>query len=596
MKRMTLKQRFGILIGILVIAFVGIGAFTQYSLNNISRINEVKDWVKELEVLQLQLRRNEKDFLARSVTDQVFFETGKSKYQDRFHEEIDKVVGICNNLESSDYLNNEVKEKLNEIVRHYADYADRFNQLSKAYHILGFKDWGKVGEMRLAVNDIEGIVQDLGFDKAEVVMLTLRRREKDFLIRKDLSYREKFNSDINNFEAVLNQSYLSNAKRNEINQLLDVYAKTFNAVVDEYLKIGLTSNEGLLGEMRNVVYLIEPEVENIYNVVISLVESEMRKAIILLILFISIASTLVIGMVVFIIRQIFKILGAEPAEVAQIADNIAKGNLHFEFDDSKNHVGVMASMMVMAKKLEELISQVLEGSNQIVVASEQLSETSTQISAGATQQASSVEEISSTVEEISSNIEQNSSNAKTTSNIAQNAQGGITTVNDHSEKTVDANRLITEKIKVINEIALQTNLLALNASVEASRAGEHGRGFSVVAGEVRKLAELSKAAAADIEGLALSTLELSENSSGQLNALIPEIEKTSHLIQEITVASSEQTAGVQQVNTAIQELSSVTQENASVSEEMAASSKELESQATRMKELVSFFKTKKVSA
>ncbi|MCU4176041.1 methyl-accepting chemotaxis protein [Carboxylicivirga sp. N1Y90] len=597
MKKLTLRQRFAVLIGVLMLAFVGIGLFTQYSLNRLKGIDEVKDWLQELEIVQLQLRRNEKDFLARSITDINFFEQNESKYVTSFSEKIAEITALCEKLEASPYLNDDgVKEKLLTVHSYFSEYEVKFDQLTKSYHQLGFKDWGKVGEMRSAIKTVETIIQSLDLDKAEIMMLTLRRREKDFLIRKDITYRDRFNADVIEFKKVMEKSYLSQSKRSEVDELISKYASTFNAVVDNYVLIGLTPYEGHTGEMRSVVSLIEPEVDEISSVVQEIIKLELRNAMLFLVLFIVIASTLVIALVVIMIRQIFNVLGAEPSEVAEIADNIAKGNLHFEFNDKRKNIGVMASMMLMANKLEDLISQVLLSSNQIVVASEQLSETSAQISAGATQQASSVEEISSTVEEISSNIQQNSSNAQETSKIAQSAQGGINSVNEHSVKTVNANRLITEKIQVINDIAFQTNLLALNASVEASRAGEHGRGFSVVASEVRKLAELSKVAATDIEGLAMNTLDLSENSNKQLNSLLPEIEKTTHLIQEITVASSEQTSGVQQVNSAIQELNSITQENASVSEEMAASSKELEGQATRMKELISFFKTKNVSA
>jgi methyl-accepting chemotaxis protein len=158
-------------------------------------------------------------------------------------------------------------------------------------------------------------------------------------------------------------------------------------------------------------------------------------------------------------------------------------------------------------------------------------------------------------------------------------------------ESFDSIRTIAEKITIINDIAFQTNLLALNAAVEAARAGEHGRGFAVVAAEVRKLAERSKLAADEIENLSKNSLKITEKTRESLDALVPEIKKTSQLVQEIAAASIEQNSGADQINSAIQQLNTVTQQNAASSEEMATSAEELASQAESLKDTVSFFKT-----
>jgi methyl-accepting chemotaxis protein len=212
------------------------------------------------------------------------------------------------------------------------------------------------------------------------------------------------------------------------------------------------------------------------------------------------------------------------------------------------------------------------------------------MSQGASEQASSVEEVSSTMEQIAANVEQNTENAQQTEKISISAQMGISEVSEGANKAVEASRVIAQKIQIINDIAFQTNILALNAAVEAARAGEHGKGFAVVAAEVRKLAERSKVAADEIVGLTQNSLELAEGAGSKMAEILPDIEKTTKLVQEIAAASLEQNNGAGQVNSAVQQLNSVTQQNAAASEELATNAEELASQAQQLKDLVSYFK------
>lgn len=211
------------------------------------------------------------------------------------------------------------------------------------------------------------------------------------------------------------------------------------------------------------------------------------------------------------------------------------------------------------------------------------------MSQGANEQASSVEEVSSTMEEITSNIEQNSSNSAQTEKISITARDGMLQVKEQTARAVEANREIYEKIKVINDIAFQTNILALNAAVEAARAGEHGKGFAVVAAEVRKLAENSKASAEEIIGLAENSFEITQQAGAKLEEMLPEIEKTTQLVQEISAAGIEMSNGSNQVNSAIQQLNEVTQQTAAASEELATGAEQLAGQADQLISTISFF-------
>jgi methyl-accepting chemotaxis protein len=278
-----------------------------------------------------------------------------------------------------------------------------------------------------------------------------------------------------------------------------------------------------------------------------------------------------------------------------VAQAYAEGDLTCRLEDKelklKDELGDLnRALMDMGRKLHEVIGNVVSGADNVSSASLQVSIASQQMSQGATEQASSVEEISSTMEEIASNIEQNTENSQETEKKSLLVMDGIKTVRERAKKAVEANEVIAEKIKIINDIAFQTNILALNAAVEAARAGEHGRGFAVVASEVRKLAERSKVAADEIVSLAQSGLKLSESADIKMVELMPEVEKTTKLVQEITSASLEQNNGATQVNSAIQQLNDVTQQNAAASEELATSAEELASQAEQLKDSISYFK------
>jgi methyl-accepting chemotaxis protein len=248
------------------------------------------------------------------------------------------------------------------------------------------------------------------------------------------------------------------------------------------------------------------------------------------------------------------------------------------------------SLQRLKEKMTSLIGEIVRSAHQVRSGSVLLTETSATLNEGATEQAASAEEASSSIEEMVANIRQNADNALQTEKIAiqsaKKAQEGGQAV----QATVAAMKEIANKIQIIEEIARQTNLLALNAAIEAARAGEHGKGFAVVAAEVRKLAEHSQKAAAEISELSGSSVDIAEKAGDMLRVIVPDIQKTAELVQEISAASKEQDAGAEQINKSIQQLDQVIQRNAAATEEMASTSEELSAQAEQLQQMVAVFK------
>ena len=299
-----------------------------------------------------------------------------------------------------------------------------------------------------------------------------------------------------------------------------------------------------------------------------------------------------LGLIIFF-AIVKKSITGPVKEMADTLAIMAKGNLDVSITaQSNDEVGQMATALnSMTGKFREVVGTVSGAVERVSSGSGELTSSSAQLSEGAIKQAASIEETSSAMEEMASNIQQNTDNARQTEGIAQKAANDAKEGGKAVTQAVDAMKQIADKISIIEDIARQTNLLALNAAIEAARAGEHGKGFAVVAAEVRKLAERSQSAAADISSLSSSSVEVAEKAGSIINTLVPDIQKTSELVAEIAAASTEQTQGADQINGAIQELDQVIQQNAGASEEMAATADEMSSQAVELQEAISFFKT-----
>lgn len=258
---------------------------------------------------------------------------------------------------------------------------------------------------------------------------------------------------------------------------------------------------------------------------------------------------------------------------------------------SSDEIGMLGlAINKLNEKLREIVILITSGSEKVNATSNHIDDISVKVASGASHQASSAEEVSSAVEEMASMIMNNTENAEQTQEISIRAAEGIQQLIIKEEESLKYIKQISKKITIINDIAFQTNILALNAAVEAARAGEHGRGFAVVAGEVRRLAESSRNAADEITGLSEKSVSITTNAHDFMMKLAPEIEKTSQLVNDIAVSSSEQSNGATQINSAIQDLNMIIQQYAATAEDMARNSKILNKEANDLEESIKFFK------
>lgn len=357
------------------------------------------------------------------------------------------------------------------------------------------------------------------------------------------------------------------------------------------------------------------------------------------------AVMLGIGIVFFLIRNVMRQLGGEPAYIAEIAENVAAGDLSMQLQSDGKDVGIFAAMknmmatltekaelaniisegdlthevhlasdkdtlgsalQTMSGNLNRIIGEVSSATEQISSGAGQVSDSSQSLSQGATEQAASLEQITSSVSMMLDQTKANAENSRQASQLAEDAkdsaekgngqmQNMITAMNDINESA----QSISKIIKVIDEIAFQTNLLALNAAVEAARAGQHGKGFAVVAEEVRNLAARSAKAAQEttelIEGSVQKTKNgttIADNTAESLAEIVGAVTKVTDLIGEIATASNEQADGITQVNVGLSQIDQVTQQNTASAEEGAAAAEELSSQSAHLKSLMENFRIK----
>ena len=469
---------------------------------------------------------------------------------------------------------------------------------------------GMVGSSRLAesASEMERMVRlsegQTRLKDIQVAMLKQLQAEKGYLLSEDLDYllqHKKYGEEIASTIQASTQSATGRGETDDVSALEAVaaenqeYAKTFEEVA------GLVTS----GQMKDAVRMSRTQSDTKADRMILEIEREIEKnkrrmsensstmvaaehgattftlGLTILAALLSLAfAALLAGGITRPIRQ-----------VVELAQNIAAGRIQGSVRvDRRDETGLLlASMNSMSEKLREIIGEIHAGSQSLSSVSAQMSAAAQTLSQGTSEQAAAVEETTASLEEMGASISQNADNSRQAGQAilkgAQEAEAGGRAVRD----TVEAMKAIAQKIAIVDEIAYQTNLLALNAAIEAARAGEHGRGFAVVATEVRKLAERSQEAAKEIGGVATSSVKTAEHAGQVLLEMVPTIRKTAEMVQEVVVASQEQSTGVGQMNKAMAQVDQVTQRTAAASEQLASTAVQVAGQVQALRDLMAFF-------
>ncbi len=274
------------------------------------------------------------------------------------------------------------------------------------------------------------------------------------------------------------------------------------------------------------------------------------------------------------------------------SNKISNGDLTSKIDVTENdEIGKLVnSMNSMADKIKSIVTNIIKSSGNLAATSTEITKYSSELSEGALSQASSIEEVVASIEEMSSGIHSNSENARLTESISEKALQGIINGSKSAHLTLASIREIAKKISLVDEISKQTNILALNAAIEAARAGQFGKGFTVVANEVKKLAERAQETAAQIDTISAKGVEISIIAEKELTNLVPDVEKTAELIRSITNSSVEQSSGAELIQDSVMELNNIAQKNASLSEQLNFKARQLSDQAALLKDFIQYFK------
>jgi len=534
-KKMTIGARVGLLVGILVSLFTIAVAAYQFTLKNtekdfewvISTIQKQKEHAMRIDSLMLQARRAEKDFLARLDMKYVpVVDTLTAAVVENAEDliEREKAAGD-DNMEGS-----------RNIIAYMKDYNAKFRKVADAWQVRGLDHKsGLQGNFRNAAHSLEEAIK--GQPALTIDYLLLRRHEKDYLLRLEEKYVKEADETVAKLRGRIDSLPVSSAEKSSILSTLAVYEKGFHDLVGKDAEIN-----SVYAEMRESVHQIEPIIEG----KVKEVEEDVNKAI-----------------------------EATTARASRISAIVLVLSVAGIF------IGIVIGIFI-TRSIASALREVLLIGESVASSSQQTSSSSEELSQGAAEQASAAEEASSAIEQMTSNIMQNSENAQATEKIAMQTSSDAIDGGKAVKQTVEAMKDIAEKINIIEEIARQTNLLALNAAIEAARAGEHGKGFAVVAAEVRKLAERSQKASGQISELSSSSVEIAERAGQLLGTIVPNIQRTAELVQEISAASAEQKSGSEQINKAIQQLDLVIQQNASSAEEMASTAEEMSSYSENM--------------
>ena len=623
MQNLSLKHKFILVGGLATLSVLGMVGLNQYSTRTLGELDTIELEATQVEVGMLTLRRNEKDFLARN----------ELKYQDKFNANLDALISQTNELSRNLKESNLNHQRADELSTLLKQYGGIFNGLVSAQKEIGLnpKD-GLYGGLRTAVHNVEDIIKTMGDNQLQADMLMLRRNEKDFMLRLDMKYPEKLEKNLGKMRDHLDSSQHPDHHKQEINTLLDQYHSRFMALVSANQKKGLNSKEGLQGDMRNTVHQTEELLDAMYAELEAAIAAHTSRVNTISIIAIIVLAGLIIGSLAWLAITILRPVTSLASIMKEIAadKNVAlRSDLH-----SNDELGDMArAFNSMMGTFQATLSQVTGSATQMATASEELAAITEDTRRGVEAQTSQTEqvatamnEMTATVQEVARNAEQAAGAASEANKLTRSGQqvvsNTIDSINALAEEIDNASNVIQQVetggvqigtvLDVIRGIAEQTNLLALNAAIEAARAGEQGRGFAVVADEVRTLASRTQQSTQEIQQMieslqagtkqavtamassrarAQASVEEAAQAGESLSSIDGAVSVINDMNTQIASAATEQEAVSEEVNKSINEISRIAEDSSNGAKQIDSATAELAQLATALQSMAAQFRT-----